>query len=102
MRTISKLAMLALTCVVLMTTPGRAQVAVDIAKITCDQFALWTISDPRYLAMWLSGYYSGKRDSTTVDLQMLKDRSDKVTDYCRANPKVTLMQAVETPYAPGK
>lgn len=96
----SKLALLSLTCSALTIAPARAQVSVDVAKITCDQFAMWTISDPRYLAIWLNGYYSGKRDNTVVDTQLLKERSDKVTDYCRANPKLTLMQAVDTLFNP--
>src|SRR5262245_43706871 len=97
--TTTKLAILALTWGAL-TLPANAQVSVDVAKITCDQFAMWTISDPRNLAIWLSGYYSGKRNSTVVDTQALKERSDKVTEYCRANPKLTLMQAVETLFNP--
>ena len=36
---------------------ARAQVMVDVSKITCDQFVTYKIVNPEYLAIWLSGYY---------------------------------------------
>ena len=75
---------------------AQAQVTIDVAKITCEQFILYKVSSPQNLAIWLSGYYSGKRGNTLVDTQDLKEKSDKVTDYCRANLSTPLMQAVET------
>jgi acid stress chaperone HdeB len=97
-----RLAMLGLTFSLLSIGPAPAQVTIDIAKITCDQFILWTVTDPRYIAIWLSGYYNGKRNNTVIDPQALKDNSDKVTDYCRGNRARTVMQAVETVLVPPK
>jgi acid stress chaperone HdeB len=37
---------------------ASAQVTVDVAKITCDQFTLYKITDPQNIAIWLSGYLS--------------------------------------------
>ena len=50
--------------------PAAAQVTVDVAKITCEQYVLYKIADPREIAMWLSGFYNGKRNNTD-------SRSDK-------------------------
>src|SRR5262245_30902081 len=36
---------------------AQAQVTVDVTKINCDQFVHHTISEPRLIAAWLSGYY---------------------------------------------
>src|SRR5262249_37731085 len=36
--------------------PARAQVTIDVSKITCQQYVLFTVADPRDIAMWLSGY----------------------------------------------
>jgi acid stress chaperone HdeB len=33
-----------------------AQVSLDVSKITCDQFSRYTITDPKNIALWLSGY----------------------------------------------
>ena len=81
---------------------ARAQVTVDVAKITCDQFTLYKITDPQNIAIWVSGYYHGKRDSTTVDTQELAVNLRKIKDYCYLKPNETVMHAVETVFGPPK
>jgi acid stress chaperone HdeB len=77
-------------------TVGHAQVTIDVAKISCFQFATYKIADPKDIALWLSGFYNGKRDNTVIDPQALKENSDKVVSYCLQHPDVPVMQAVET------
>ena len=76
--------------------PVQAQVAIDVSKITCEQFILFKVADPQKIAIWLSGYYHGKRETTVVDTQTFAEFADKTKDYCRANLKVSVMQAVDT------
>jgi HdeA/HdeB family len=45
---------------------SRAQVSVDMAKIMCGQFLVDEIAPSEYVAMWLSGYYNGKRNNTII------------------------------------
>jgi acid stress chaperone HdeB len=79
------------------TTPAaHAQVTIDVAKITCIQFATYKIADPKDIALWLSGYYNGKRDNTVIDTQALKASSQNVVTYCLHHPDTPVMQAVET------
>jgi hypothetical protein len=73
-----------------------AQVTIDVAKITCDQFTLYKVTDPQNIAIWLSGYYHGQRNDTAVDTQELAAYQRKVTDYCNLNPQARVMQAVES------
>jgi acid stress chaperone HdeB len=87
--------------VLLMVSLAQAQTTIDVAKITCEQFVLMRVADPDYLAIWLNGYYNGKRDSTTIDVQRLKDNARKVKSYCLYN-KGTLMEAVEKLLSPSK
>jgi hypothetical protein len=75
---------------------ARAQVMVDVSKITCDQFATYKIVNPEYLAIWLSGYYHGTRGDMTVDIQTLSADAKKVEGYCLMKPEVPLIQAVKT------
>ena len=77
------------------TANAQASLLVDVAKISCDQFLTYKITDPRYIGAWYSGYYSAKRGSTVVDLQGLEVAYDKLRNYCILNPTVTVMQAVE-------
>jgi len=82
----------------LLTSPpmAKAQVTIDVAKITCEQFLLYKVANPDYIAMWISGYYNAKRDNTVIDVEALKAHVEKVKDYCRANMNATVMQAVQT------
>lgn len=75
---------------------ASAQVTIDVSKITCDQFALYKVSSPDTIAVWLSGFYSGKSGNTVVDVEKLKGNEKKLRDYCLQNPDTNLLEAVET------
>ena len=83
-------------------TGAGAQVMVDVAKITCDQFTLYKITDPQNIAIWLSGYYHGARNTTTIDTQQLAANLRKIKDYCNLKPEETVMHAVESVFGPPK
>ncbi|WP_108680718.1 HdeA/HdeB family chaperone [Methyloceanibacter sp. wino2] len=75
---------------------ASAQVTIDVSEITCDQFALYKVSDPDTIAVWLHGYYSGKKGDTVVDVEKLKSNAKKLRDYCLENPDTNLLAAVES------
>ena len=79
-----------------MSSPLSAQVVIDVAKIDCHQFATYKVANPDRIAIWLNGYFHGKRGDMIVDTQELTESAGKVTEYCIKNPDVLLMQAVET------
>jgi acid stress chaperone HdeB len=98
-----KVALAALAIAFITASTAQAQVLVDVSKITCEQFILWKITDPDKIALWLSGYYNGKRGNTIIDTKSLEENENKVKDYCRANNlKPTVMQAVEALMATNK
>jgi acid stress chaperone HdeB len=97
----SGIAIAGLTALALAGT-ARAQVTIDVAKITCDQYLLFKVADPRDISLWLSGYYHGKRGITVVDQQALRNNEDKVKDYCRGHLDMPVMQAVETLLSQGQ
>jgi hypothetical protein len=82
--------------------PARAQVTLDVSKITCDQFAGYKITNPQNIAIWLNGFYNGKRGNTILDTQGLAANAKKLQDYCIRNPQALVMQAVETLMATDK
>jgi acid stress chaperone HdeB len=75
---------------------AQAQVKLDVSKIACDQFVGYKITNPRNIALWLSGYYNGKHGNVVLDTQALTKNAKKLQDYCIRNPQVLVMQAVET------
>lgn len=78
------------------SSPLRAQVLLDVSKITCWQFATYKVASPQSIAIWVSGYHHGKRGDTVIDTQGLVANADKLAEYCTKNPDVPFMQAVET------
>ena len=75
--------------------PAQAQVVMDVSKITCEQFLLWKVSDPNKIAIWLSGYFNGKKGNTSIDVKQLEEHAAKLTEKCRADYKSTVMSAAE-------
>ena len=73
-----------------------AQVMLDVSKITCDQFAGYKITTPQNIAIWLDGYYNGKRSNTVIDMQKLTENTKTLERYCIQNPQILVMKAVET------
>jgi acid stress chaperone HdeB len=82
------------------TVPTQAQVSIDVAKMTCGQFATFKVANPKFIAIWLNGYHHGTRGDTVIDTQQLDSDTQKIQDYCTKNENVPLMQAVETVIAP--
>jgi acid stress chaperone HdeB len=69
--------------------PGaRAQVTLDVSKVTCDQYIGHKITNAQNIAIWMSGYYHGKRGDTTLDTQELVANAKKLRSYCFRNPDV--------------
>ena len=95
-------ALLFVGLLLLVISPANAQVAIDVTKINCQQFATYKVAHPDRLAIWLDGYFHGKRGDLSVDTQELDASTDKLKQYCLKNPEVLLMQAVEALSGSGK
>jgi hypothetical protein len=79
---------------------ARAQVMLDVSKITCWQFVTYKVTSPKYLAVWLSGYDHGRRGDAVIDMQRVVENAAKLEEYCTKNPDVPMMQAAETVLTP--
>ena len=74
--------------------PARAQMIVDVSKVTCAQF-LTASPNAVEVGIWLSGYYNGLKKNTQLDLNQFKKSADAVVAECRADQKQTVMQVTE-------
>jgi acid stress chaperone HdeB len=81
--------------------PLAAQIVLDVAKITCHQFATYKVAHPDSIAIWMNGYFHGKRGDLTVDTQEIAGNADKIKDYCIKNPDMPVMQAVQELFGAG-
>jgi acid stress chaperone HdeB len=95
-------AILVFAVILAANTGTQAQVMLDLSKVTCDQFVKYQVANPKFIAMWLSGYFHGKRGSAMIDTQKLIADADAVEDYCFKNPQAPLMPAVEKIVGTGK
>ena len=93
---------ISLGLVVVGSSPLGAQVTLDLSKVTCEQFAMYKVTNPKYLAVWLSGYDHGRRGDVVIDMQQLVANTEKLEDYCLKNPDVPMMKAAETILEPQK
>jgi acid stress chaperone HdeB len=76
---------------------AQAQVTIDAAKITCDQFVHGKVGVPRTVAAWLSGFYNGKRNRALIDAQNFEANLNKLEKFCydEKNFNLPVMQAIE-------
>ena len=73
----------------------QAQTSIDVSQITCEQFNFYKVADPQRIAIWLSGYYHGKRNDPILEKQRLEEDVDKLISFCYSNEKLKLFEAVE-------
>jgi hypothetical protein len=45
----------------------QAQVTIDVAKITCNQYLAGEVTDARTLGIWLNGYVNGARAKALIE-----------------------------------
>jgi len=82
--------------VALALSSAQAQTTIDVAKISCNQFVLRQVASPENLTIWLSGYYHGKRSSTTINVEQLEEQSETIRTYCLYKDRnATLLEATE-------
>jgi acid stress chaperone HdeB len=80
---------------ILSPATAYAQVTVDITKITCRQYFAGNIVPTKSMALWFSGYYSGKRGTTMIEMSTIEQNADKMTAYCALHQDEALMKAIE-------
>ena len=76
-------------------TALRAQVTVDVSKITCEQLVMEKPVPSKYVVLWLSGYYNGKRNNTIIEPKAMDENDKKVAFYCNFHREMTAMDAVK-------
>jgi acid stress chaperone HdeB len=85
----------ALVAAVLAVAPPAAGQVVDLSTITCKDFAAAKQEVIFAVMMWLSGYYTKDDDPAVVDFDKIKQKTDKIVDFCKKNPTIGLVTAAE-------
>ena len=118
MRCILIVTAVGLSSIVFATVSVRAQVSIDVSKITCDEYVHDKIPTSDFIsfsavgplplearsmlsrwviAEWLSGYYHAKRNNWIIDSESFENNVNKLNNYCydEKNFKVPIIEAVE-------
>jgi len=85
---------LSIAAMILTMPSARAQTA-NVADLTCDDLVHASANELIIVGSWLSGYYSAKHNSTIIDAKRLEGNTQKVLEFCKANPNVKAMHAIE-------
>ncbi len=73
----------------------KAQVMIDMTRITCADYLAMPLDETLNYAAWMSGYYSQKTGKTTVDFDAFATNVNNVKSWCASNPKETVMAGVQ-------
>ena len=118
MRCIPIVTAVGLSSIVFATVSVRAQVSIDVSKITCGEYVHDKIPTSDFvsfsavgslplearsmlsrwlIANWLSGYYHAKRNNWIIQTESFEDNVNKSNNYCydEKNFKVLIMDAIE-------
>ena len=86
-------------------SPAKAQVDLsayadaegflDVQALTCAQLANTWQGDADRLASWYSGWYNGLAKKHYMDIRKGKEAEHEVIVYCKANPEIKIIQAME-------
>jgi len=75
---------------------AAAETKVDMATVSCGDLSSMQLEEFVVIGAWMSGYHNGKRGNTAIDIKELAANSAKVAEFCKSNPTLTVMKAVET------
>jgi len=67
----------------------------DVQALTCAQLANTWQGDADRLTAWYSGWYNGLAKKHYMDILKGKEAEHEVIVYCKANPEIKIIQAME-------
>ena len=89
-----RVAVAVLIAMLLLSEPAAAQV-VDLSTIRCKEFLDSGKETISYIMMWLDGYFTGEDDPAVVNFDQMKQKGEKLGEYCARNPTHGLLTAAE-------
>jgi acid stress chaperone HdeB len=78
----------------------QAQVAIDVTRITCQQFLENRVTDTTTLSVWLNGYVNGARGKTLI-YPLSPGRIDLV-HYCEDHTDALVLDAARKVFGTDK
>jgi len=71
----------------------------DIAAITCKDLITAKKDDAGTIMIWLHGFFAGKADDTTFNMDSFGKSAEQMGAYCAEHPDIGVMSAAKTVFA---
>lgn len=68
---------------------------IDLSKMTCQQFLQTSKNQTGIIMTWLDGYFHDENNPPIIDTEEFATDAKSLTEYCTANPTVTVAAAAE-------
>jgi hypothetical protein len=68
---------------------------INVQTLTCAQLAGTWQDQADLLTTWYSGWYNGLAQKHYINIARSKETEHEVIVYCKANPQVTIIQAID-------
>lgn len=86
-----------------LASPPAARAAgpneVDVAAITCKYLVNASKDDAGTIMIWLHGFFAGKSDDTTFNMDSFGKSAEQMGVYCADHPDIGVMSAAKTVFA---
>src|ERR1700730_6869082 len=97
-RAMKALRTLALTLALLGPASAAQAQVVDLSKTSCKEFLESGKDGITIIWAWLYGYYTDQDAEPVIDFAKLTQQGQKLAEYCKANPTVSITKAAEPIY----
>ena len=75
--------------------PPEPPQQLDLAAVTCKDFAATDKETAGLVLMWLEAYYTEENAKPVVDFAKMKSDGEKINDYCGKNPGHSVITAAD-------
>ena len=69
---------------------------VDVASISCKYLVNASKDDAGTIMIWLHGFFAGKSDDTTFNMDSFGKSAEQMGAYCAEHPDIGVMSAAKT------
>ena len=92
---LSKAANAVLIASILSGASVAAAQTLNLSALKCKQFIAMPKETNIAITIWLDGYYTDQEETTVVDFDKLRAKTEKLAAFCAQNPRTGLMTAAE-------
>ena len=79
---------------------ANAQVTINMAALTCNQYLAMSPQVSRDFSAWISGWFSNRAEKRSVDLLQHRKNVEALKTWCLSHPEASVMSAAQTALGP--